>query len=246
VSNDDGLAWIKLDRYALDDLGRGCNLSATDERVLLGLVRHADPRTGLWTGTYYEMSQTFRVRASTLPRVLARFEECVLVEIVRPFGPNRSGVVRVFAYLDLVLSTSKLDAARTEDLRNERDRVIEESANPRPNLALVRTSDDGNLAPTSHQSRTNLAAPSHKCEVAPDLTCDDAEPRGSEGRDEERNELAPRTRGGNCSSCGQPADEGSSLCEACLHAPFDEPEIERAGFSSEYDPTTRDPRRFRQ
>jgi hypothetical protein len=112
----DERTWVKLDRYALADLGRQFYLTLPKRAALLTLTLGANYRSGEWTGTITDFAEEMGASPNTARLARERLEECGLIRTVLPFGGNRRGIVLVLAYGDLRVPSSKVDRTLDEDL----------------------------------------------------------------------------------------------------------------------------------
>lgn len=115
MADDAGAAvkrqWIKLDRYALLDLARDHDLRAATSWTLAVLLCQADYKTRAVAITITELAAIIGESRRTISAAIDDLVSAGLIEITRPFGPNRGGRVVIVAWDDLIVGTSGRGAA---------------------------------------------------------------------------------------------------------------------------------------
>lgn len=166
--------FVKLDAYALAQLGRENRLLAPARLALLQMVAHGDFRSREWSGSLSDLAEDVGCTWRTIDAALTRLEESGLVEVVERFGRNRAGRVRVTVYEDLVVPSQR--AARND--RNDDEDRERNDRNPSPSTPAQDLPD----------SRATPAVVLPSARTSPALTCDDANPGGIEASREEGSE----------------------------------------------------------
>jgi DNA-binding transcriptional ArsR family regulator len=136
-----GRSWQRIDRYAIFDLGREHSLSSHARWMLAALCLIADFRTCAVRATIRELSEQTGIGLNTVPKALKELARAGLVNITRPFGPNREGEVEIIAWHDIVVERGE-PKTRIPRLSNRRQ-VAEEPRTNRGATADNSTNDQG-------------------------------------------------------------------------------------------------------
>jgi hypothetical protein len=91
-----------MERFEIIQLARKHRLKPVEAWVLVVLTLETSWRTLEWQGTISELADDIRAARRTVGAACARLDQTGLIEIVEPFGPNRSATIRVLAYAELI------------------------------------------------------------------------------------------------------------------------------------------------
>lgn len=142
--------YVKVDRYAVQDLAREHHLSASDAHLLFVLVMEADFRSWEVKATYGDLAESATMGRKTVERGIGRFEELGLVTILRPFGPHRAGTVFVDAYRLIVVpgrntargtTAQVLERTASIDAFHPETNRVQIASQSRPNRVVIASTD---------------------------------------------------------------------------------------------------------
>jgi hypothetical protein len=109
-----GRSWLKRDRYALLHIRREHNLRPTEAWILSALVDAADIESHVWEGTFWDLAADTGSGRKTAAAAVTLFEELRLIEVLKDFGSNSRGVLRVLIYERVVLPTYARGSASSD------------------------------------------------------------------------------------------------------------------------------------
>jgi len=155
MTDDDGPRdFVKLDRFALIHLAREHALPLPAAHLLNVLALLTGRRSRTWTGTKAELAADASMAVKTLNLAIDDLVAADLIEVVRPFGRNRSALVHLVAW-DLIHLPSRaapepLDtrtSARMDEPEADRNtRPIRDQYAPYSRTSARMTSQNGGIA----------------------------------------------------------------------------------------------------
>src|ERR1039457_6328116 len=95
-------AQVRLDRYAIFDLGREHRLHAHARWLLEILCHVADFRSRSVTATYEELVEWSGIGRDTVPKTVNTLRAAGLISVVKVFGPGQVGEVEILAWDRLI------------------------------------------------------------------------------------------------------------------------------------------------
>ena len=130
-SGGDGRKSVRLDKWALADVGRRRHLTGTGGAVLLQMTLLADERSATYEGTLTELHDYGRFARNTLSTAVEHLASAGALVILRPFHSGRQGSARVVDYAELVKLSPERTAAIAEAARRD---IAPSDANAQPDL----------------------------------------------------------------------------------------------------------------
>ena len=94
--------WVKVDPFAITDLGMEHSLTSSEMSTLFYLALRAEYRSGEWMGTKTDLCGITRLGRNTVSRVVDALLEKGLLESIQPFRGGTEGRVRVVHHRRLV------------------------------------------------------------------------------------------------------------------------------------------------
>ncbi len=90
-------SYVKVDRFALFELGDDYHLTGNERWMLASVVFLASWRTRSWTGSYCELQEATGLAYRTVVAALDCLTRLELLVIAQPFGRSRRGTVQLAA-----------------------------------------------------------------------------------------------------------------------------------------------------
>ncbi len=116
--SDPALRWLKLDKYAIDDLAVEHLLSPHDCWTLLTVARRARWETHELTTTLAELAEWTRLARNTIQIPLRRLVDRELLGVAEPFSRGGQGTLGVVVYRRLFLpNATQSKRERVDDAR---------------------------------------------------------------------------------------------------------------------------------
>lgn len=158
-------SYVKIDKFALFDIGRKFGLSAVDRFALVTLTLRADHRTQRLITSLTELAEDCGVSRRTASGAVARLKAAGLIEELQPFGSGRTGEVGIVAYSDLVVPEARPARGSAWGYRQPRPRG--ESADAVPDLEASAANHRANPAPASRSGSADWRAAPRSLRAAP-------------------------------------------------------------------------------
>lgn len=156
---------VRLDAFALPDLGREHCLSTVARLVLLDLVCSADWRNRSAIVTLAELAEHTGSARRTVATAMRNLETAGLIEVPKPFGRNRQGRVVVLCWERLLIAkpTGIAPNSATDD-RTNRAGIAPDSRRIRALKEPSRTIHQGEQAPVRQQgNKASLKEQNERC-----------------------------------------------------------------------------------